>query len=462
LQPSVFVRRSHIKASAEEVFRWHARPGAFERLTPPWEPIEILERSGGIENGRRTVICVRVGPLRRRWVAEHCDYQEGRQFRDVQVAGPLAHWDHLHRIEPDGPQACYLEDRIEYALPLGPLGRLLGGGMVRRKLEKTFAYRHQTMIHDLALQQLSLAATPMNILVSGATGLVGSDLVPLLTTGGHRVTRLKRSPAGPGEAAISWDPEKGTLDPAGLEGIDAVVHLAGESIAAGRWNADRKARILESRVKGTRLLCETLARLDRPPRVLVCASAIGYYGSRGDEVLSEESASGTGFLAEVCREWEKAAEAARQKGIRVVNLRFGMILSPKGGGLAKMLLPFRMGVGGRLGNGRQYVSWITLDDAVGAIYHALATEALQGPVNAVAPQPVTNREFTRTLGRVLWRPTFFPMPGFMARVLFGEMANELLLASTRVEPQKLLAAGYSFRHPDLEGGLRHLLGKPIQ
>ncbi len=297
----------------------------------------------------------------------------------------------------------------------------------------------------------------MNILVSGSTGLIGSALVPALTAGGHRVVRLVRSQPTSGEATVAWDPAAGTIEADKLEGLDAVVHLAGESIAAGRWNEERKQRIRDSRVKGTRLLAETLARLQAKPKVLACASAIGYYGNRGDELLHESSTPGTSFLCEVCKEWEAACHPARQAGIRVVNLRFGVVLSRRGGALAQMLTPFKCGVGGKLGSGRQYMSWIALDDVVGIIQYVLTNDSLHGPVNTVAPGAVTNREFTRTLGRVLWRPTIFPMPAFAARLLFGEMADELLLASTRVQPARLLSAGYPFRFPELEGALRHVL-----
>jgi len=297
----------------------------------------------------------------------------------------------------------------------------------------------------------------MNTLVTGSSGLVGSGLVPSLSADGHRVLRLVRSAPGPGESSAQWDPDRGRLDPACLEGLDAVVHLAGENIASGRWSARKKARIRDSRAGGTRLLCEALSRLSRPPRVLVCASAIGYYGDRGEEILREDSPPGKGFLAEVCQAWESAAEPAARKGIRVVHLRFGAVLSPAGGALAKMLPPFRLGVGGRLGDGRQYLSWVSIDDAVGAIRHALATDSLRGPVNGVAPEPITNQEFTRTLGKVLSRPTLFPMPAFAARLAFGEMADALLLSSSRVEPARLVASAYRFRHPALEPALRDLL-----
>jgi hypothetical protein len=247
------------------------------------------------------------------------------------------------------------------------------------------------------------------------------------------------------------------LNPAELEGFDGVVHLAGESIAAGRWTEKKKRRIRDSRVRGTRLLAESLAGLQNPPRVFVGASAMGYYGDRGEEVLREESAPGTLFLSAVCREWESAAQPLSARGVRVVHARFGLVLGSSGGALAKMLPPFRLGLGGVLGRGDQYMSWISLDDAVGALLHALSTESLSGPVNAASPAPVTNREFTKTLGRVLGRPTIFPLPAWAARLIFGQMAEELLLASARLEPAKLLKTGFTFRHPDLETALRHVL-----
>jgi len=299
----------------------------------------------------------------------------------------------------------------------------------------------------------------MRVAVSGSGGLIGAGVVSALSAAGSEVVRLVRREPVPGERAVRWDPEKGVADPAGLAGLDAVVHLAGENIASGRWNAARKAAIRESRVEGTRLLCDALAALPEPPKALVCASAIGYYGDRGDDLLTEESPAGKGFLPDVCREWEAAAAPAAKKGIRVVNLRIGVVLSPKGGALSRMLPPFRAGVGGVLGSGKQYVSWVALDDLTGIVLHALAREALRGPVNAVAPRPVTNREFTEALGSVLSRPTLFPVPAFALRLAVGEMADALLLASARVAPRRLEETGYRFRFPELNGALRHLLGK---
>ena len=298
----------------------------------------------------------------------------------------------------------------------------------------------------------------MNVAVSGASGLIGAALVSSLEAQGHRAIRLVRRMPRPDEDALRWDPSTGVLTPAGPSVADAVVHLAGDSILGLRWTAEKKRRIRESRTTATRLLVETLTRLTNPPAVLVCASGIGYYGSRGDEVLTEDSRPGPGFLADLARDWEAATATAIARGIRVVNLRLGVVLSARGGALATMLTPFRMGLGGVIGDGAQWMSWIALDDVIGAIRHALTTDALRGPVNTVAPAPVTNADFTRTLGRVLGRPTLIPLPAFAARLALGEMADELALVSQRVMPARLLASGFAFRRPTLEDALRAALG----
>jgi uncharacterized protein (TIGR01777 family) len=297
----------------------------------------------------------------------------------------------------------------------------------------------------------------MIIAITGSSGLVGRALVSALEADGHLVRPVVRRPTQAGLNEIRWDPAGGTIDAAELGNVDAVVHLAGESIAAHRWTSAVKERIRDSRIRGTKLLCDTLASLASKPSVLVSASAVGFYGNRGDDVLTEASPPGAGFLADVCQQWEAATHAARDADIRVVNLRIGVVLSRDGGALAQMLTPFRLGVGGVLGSGRQYMSWIELGDLVRVIQFALAAHALAGPVNATAPAPVTNREFTKTLGRVLGRPTFFPMPAFAARLAFGEMADELLLASARVEPRALINDRFEFLHPKLEPALRHAL-----
>jgi len=295
---------------------------------------------------------------------------------------------------------------------------------------------------------------PAKVLVSGSSGLIGTALLPALRSSDYEVTRLVRGAAS-GNGRIGWDPAR-PLAPESVSGFDAVIHLAGESIV-GRWTEAKKRRILESRVQGTRNLGEALAAAPQRPRLLISASAIGYYGDRGDETLREDSPSGSGFLPEVCREWEAAAEPAAKAGIRTVQMRFGLVLSPSGGALQKMLPPFRMGVGGNMGNGRQWWSWVDIVDLVGAIQHVIKTDTLRGPVNVVAPTPARNADFTRTLASVLSRPAIFPMPAFAARLVFGQMGDELLLASQRVQPARLMASGYVFQKPDLKKSLEDIL-----
>ena len=303
----------------------------------------------------------------------------------------------------------------------------------------------------------------MSIVISGSSGLIGKALVARLVEMDQKVRRMVRKPvasAVEGEGDIHWLPLQETVERRKLEGEDVVVHLAAQNVADGKWTKESKQGIRDTRVQGTKTLCDALAKLSNPPKVLVAASAIGYYGDRGDEQLTEASPPGEGFLAEVAKEWEEATEPARQAGIRVVNLRFGMVLSSSGGALKRMLPIFQRGLGGPLGSGRQYVSWVTMDDAVGAIVHAIRTQSLSGPVNVTAPNPVTNREFTRTLAHVLRKRAMLPVPGFALKMKFGQMAEELLLASCYAVPKKLTDSGYKFQYPELEGGLRHVLRLP--
>ncbi|MCU1268885.1 MAG: hypothetical protein JWN74_179 [Acidobacteriaceae bacterium] len=292
------------------------------------------------------------------------------------------------------------------------------------------------------------------ILISGASGLIGSALVPALESHGHKVTRLARGPTG-NQNEKQWDPMH-EVSPELVSGFDVVIHLSGESVA-GRWTAEKKRRIRESRIVSTSNLSRALAKTERPPRTFLCASAIGYYGNRGDEILTEDSPPGEGFLPEVCREWEATSEPDVRAGIRTVNLRFGIVLSQHGGALMQMLLPFRLGLGGKIGSGRQWYSWSHINDVVSAVMHILQEESLRGPINMTAPNPVINAEFTRALASVLKRPAFFAVPAFAAKLAFGEFAEEGLLASVRVLPKKLLESGFEFRYPELGAALVHLL-----
>jgi uncharacterized protein (TIGR01777 family) len=296
----------------------------------------------------------------------------------------------------------------------------------------------------------------MKILVSGSHGLIGKALIGSLGSGEPEVVRLVRSTPKPGE--VEWHPNQDTMDPDRLEGFEAIINFAGENVAGGRWTEDQKRKIHDSRVNGTHLLSEAMAKLAKRPEVFLCASATGFYGDRDDEVLDEHSDSGGGFLAGVCREWEKATEPAVAAGVRVVNLRFGVILARDGGMLSKLLTPFKMGMGGKVGSGKQMISWVAIDDAISAIKLALNDETFRGPVNVVSPNPVTNEVFTRTLGHVLSRPTALAMPAFAARLAFGEMADEMLLASQYVVPKRLADAGFEFKYPELEGALRKYVG----
>lgn len=460
MKTKTFVKKTHIDAPVDEVFKWHSRQGALERLSPPWDPVLVIERRGGINKRARVVLEMKAGPFPYRWIAEHTDYEENRLFRDRQVRGPFSSWVHTHCFETDGPDASFFEDRIDYALPFYPFGNLIGGLSVNAKLSRIFKYRHATTVQDITLHLSKKdIRRPMKIIMTGASGLLGSVLIPFFTTGGHIVKTLVRRSPVPEKGEAFWDPEKKRLDPAVFNGADAVIHLAGEHIGEGRWTDEKKRRIIESRTKGTSLIAETISRLSSPPSVFICASAIGYYGNRGNKILTEDDPSGDDFISKVCSEWEKSAQAAVDAGIRVAFMRIGVALSPAGGALLRLLLPFRAGFGGKIASGSQYMSWIGIDDVVGAFFHVLAENSISGPVNVVSPNPVTNIEFTKTLGKILSRPAVFSVPAAAINLAFGEMGREVLLSSTRVMPQKLLETGYGFRNPDLTGALSHLLGK---
>jgi len=451
-----YERRCELPVVAAEAFAWHAQPGALERLLPPWQHIAVLGRTGGIEDGDRVVLRLGIGPFAYRYVAEHRNYEECVAFEDVQVKGPFASWTHTHRFEQTVRNHSVLVDKITYVLPAGRIGERFGQRFVERELDRMFAFRHRRTHDDLSAHARYGDREMQRILVSGATGLIGSELTAFLTTGGHQVCALTRHPKSSDQ--IGWSPFDGSIEADKLVGLDAVVHLAGESIM-GRWTSGKKQRIRDSRVHGTHLLAETLARLEDKRQCLVCASATGFYGDRGDEQLTEESSAGRGFLAEVCQEWEQACQPARDAGIRVVNVRIGAVLTPKGGLLGTLLPVFKAGLGGRVADGRQWMSWIAIDDLVDVFHAAIMDESLVGPVNATAPHPVTNSEFTKTLGHVLGRPTLLPVPRLAVKAALGEAGDELALTSTRVLPARLQQQEHAFRFEELEPAMRFLLGK---
>lgn len=456
-----FARRVHVPAPAEALFAWHANDGAFERLTPPWERVEVVHRTGPLAEGMRATMSVNLfGPISKRWVAEHVDVKAPRGFTDRQLTGPFARWEHQHRIEPDGDESAWLEDAIDFEPPLPPLGRV-GMPFVRAKLARMFDYRHEVTLGDLRGQRRLRELTRGEkrcVAISGASGLLGRTLVPYLTTAGHEVRRLvRRAPRTADE--IRFEPEAGILDPSDLAAVDVVIHLAGENVGDGRWSDAKRARILRSRVAGTRLVASALAA-HGVGKTLVSASGVGFYGHRGDEAVSEQSPPGDGFLADVCQRWEAETEPAASAGVRVVNARIGVVIAPHDGALGKLLLPFSLGLGGPLGRGDTWMSWIGLQDAVRALALLAFEPRLEGPVNVVAPQPVQNRDFARTLGRVLRRPAFIPLPRAAVELMLGrERARELLFTSTRAEPTQLQGASFTFQHERLELAMRHVLGR---
>lgn len=453
----VFEKRSTMPVPVGELYAWHARPGAFERLAPPWQRLRVVERRGTIADGDRLVMEYGLGPVKRRWVAVHKDHVEGRGFTDVQEEGPFARWRHEHRFAADGDERSVLEDHVEYELPGPDAAAKAAAGAAERRLRRLFEFRHQRTRDDLVRHAAYRDRPPLRVAITGGSGFVGSALTAFLTTGGHEVLRLTRR-RDPGEGWVHWDPSAGTIDAAALEGVDAVVHLAGTSIAA-LWTPSRRRDILESRRLGTELVARTVAGLEPPPKVVVSASAVGWYGTRGGEDLSEESGPGEGFLAEVCRVWEGALAPAREAGVRVVTTRFGLVFGGAGGLLAAMLPAFRLAAGTRFGSGDQWMSWVAIDDLVGAVHHALREESLSGPVNVTAPEPVTNREFTKTLARVVRRPAVLVAPRAVLERGLGQMAKDLLLTSQRVKPARLTAAGFTWLFPDLEAALRFELGR---
>ena len=467
-----FVQRLTVPCSASALYQWHASGGAFQRLAPPWEHIRVRSWEGGeatqgmpqaqqfgdISTGATVTIQTRIGPIPATMVAKHTDHAADSHFVDEMIKGPFARWRHEHRFIPDGEQAI-LEDSIDYALPAGALGQALGGRFAQRQLEQLFAFRHRRTLQDLLRHQQFADRPRMTIAVTGASGFVGRQLVAFLRGGGHRVRAMVRRAPEPGSDQIAWRPAEGFVDRAALEGVDAIIHLAGESIL-GRWTAAKKARILQSRVQGTRAIAEAAAALQKKPAVLISTSAVGIYGDQGDTLLPEDAdKDGDGFLADVCRQWEAAAQPARDAGIRVVHPRLGVVLSGGGGALSTMLPAFSLGLGGPIGSGKQWMSWIGLDDLVGIYHHALFTDTLQGAVNAVAPGAVTSRDYGRALGAVLRRPAFMPLPTPAVRLIMGQMGEEMLLFSIRASSQKLQDSQFSFLHQGLDGVLRAELGR---
>ncbi|GGC57652.1 TIGR01777 family oxidoreductase [Hoyosella rhizosphaerae] len=433
----------------DSVFAWHGRPGAFRRLVPPWQPMKLVSEASSLSDG--TAVLGLPGGLR--WIAKHDPeaYDPPYRFADelsrdgaASIPANLAvSWRHTHTFSSAGTGLTKIVDRVETTVP-------------EFALRSTFQYRER-QLHDDFARHREYPGVTRTIAITGASGLVGTALSAFLSTGGHRVIRLVRGESnGPDER--TWDPQNPSKDL--FDDVDAVIHLAGSSIA-GRFTEEHKQKILDSRIGPTRLLATCAAQASNGPEVFVSASAVGFYGSdRGDEVLNEDASPGDGFLADVVAQWEDATQPARESGLRVVNVRTGIVQSPNGGTLQMLRPLFSAGLGGKLGSGRQWLSWIDLDDLVDIYHRAVLNTTISGPVNAVAPLPVRNIEYTKALGAVLRRPTILPVPSFGPKLLLGkEGTEELAMASQNVLPYKLLDGGHNFRRPSIVECLRHQFGK---
>lgn len=420
--------------------------------------------AGALENDDETIFKVGIGPIRQTWVAKHHSVIPGETFADRMMRGPFGAWNHVHRFDSTGAGKTTIYDDVEYKLPLHFLTGWSAGLTVLPRMRQMFKYRSTRVDSDIKQIQATANQPRQKVLVSGSTGMIGLQLCAFLETAGHDVYRLLRPktklPADVNsEKVIRWNDLTGDVLEGDMNGFDSVIHLAGAGIGDKRWSKKRKQLIRDSRVIPTENLSRVLASLDKPPKTLLSGSAIGFYGDRGSEVLDEKSKSGSDFLAEICSEWEEASSQAKDAGIRVVNLRTGIVVSPLGGALSKLLLPAKMGGGGPVGGGKQIQSWISLDDEIFAIHHLMMTESCTGPYNLTSPNPVPQKKFAKILGRVIRRPAFMPLPGFMIRIMFGEMGKKLVLEGQHVEPSRLLESGFEFTYNDLESCLRNCLGR---
>jgi len=400
---------------------------------------------------------LRQGPIRIKWEAHHVEEIPGVMFRDIQHKGPFAHFHHTHSFFDTDPGSL-LEDKIEFALPADRFLPSMAHEHVRSMLTRIFTHREHVLREDLRLHG-RYSRKPLRLLISGASGVLGKVLVPLLTTGGHEVWTLVRRQPQPGTREIFWDPWNGILKASDLPELDGVIHLAGEYIGVGRWTEGKKRKVVESRRRGTWLLAKTITRLPKLPSVLLSASAIGYYGDCGSRIVDENAPGGDDFISEVCRAWEWGTTPAAEAGIRTVLMRLGVALTPRGGALQRLLMTDPFFIVKQFGDGNQYISWMSIDDMVAAMLHCLVTPDLAGPVNIAAPQPATNREMLATLAQVAGRPLALPIPPSLLKMLYGQMASEVVLSGCRVSTKKLVDSGFTFRHPTLASALTVLLGK---
>jgi uncharacterized protein len=462
-----FEYASAIDSDVQSLFEYHANPGALNRLIPPWENITIQQRSDSLIVASEVILKNSLFGLPVTWRARHTELNPPESFQDIQLSGPFKTWIHDHHFQSDGTGRSTLQDRIRFEMKFGLIGTV-ASPMVLAKLKAMFAYRHRTTQADLCLQNFLKPFTsnrPLRIGVTGSTGMIGHRLVDLISVLGHRAVRilrptsLDRAQDFPISAtAVVWQPGRGFSDNATMQDLDAVIHLAGMGIASGRWTAASKQSIRASRIEGTKQLVGDLCNLGTPPKAFVCASGVGFYGDRSADILDESESAGGDFLAKLAVDWESAASGFERSGNRVVIGRLGIALHPRQGALSKLLLPFRIGLGGPIGSGRQYWSWIDIDDAAAGFLYLAANPKCIGVYNLVAPEQTDNRTFSKTLASVLFRPSLLPAPSFALRILLGEMADAMLLSSTRAHCKRLVDEGFPFRSPSLKDCLRHVLG----
>lgn len=450
-----FKQTSTFPVKVQTCFKWHEQPGALERCIPPWERVQVIGRTGSIQPGGTVHLIIRPGGIPLHWISHHIDYEKNVSFTDMQFKGPFKSFIHTHRFYQEREEnRSTLVDDITYALPGGKLGNLFQR-TIHQQLEQSFRYRHHMLHHDLATHQLA-PTTPLTLLISGASGSIGRNLVPFFTTGGHRVIKLVRSPpSGPDE--LYWNPEKNDLDLSSIDHIDGVINLSGENIGDSRWTDSKKKRIIDSRIQTTRLLVQKMVERSQKPRVFLSSSAIGYYGNRNMDEMNESSTKGSDFISEVCDLWEQEALKAADV-MRVVTLRIGVVLTPKGGALQRLLTPARFGLGGPLGHGKQIISWISMNDLIYSFHHCLFHDEIHGPINLTGPNPVSNRTLAEVLGRKLKRPTLLPVPAKLLTMVYGEMGKEIPLASTLARPDRLRETGFRFTHATLDTALNYLIG----
>lgn len=464
----VFVKQSKIDSPVEDVFSYHLHSGSLTRLIPPWSIFRVLQESDQLKNESLAILQLKIGPIKIKWISQHQGYIENVQFQDEMKHGPFQKWLHTHSFWPDPDGKCLMQDRIQYSIfPI-----LNNFAFVNKRLQnylnRFFEYRHELLKNDFKLSRQISQYKNKKVLVSGSSGLIGSALIPLLkTVGNHDVIRMIRptSLSFPltgsvlnNSDKITWDPSVESIDLRSMEGFDTIIHLGGSNIL-GRWTKSRKQVIRKSRLQSTKLICESILRLQKPPSTFICASAIGYYGNRGEEILTEDSVAGSGYLADLCEDWEDLSKPLISEGIRVIHLRFGLVLTPQGGLLSKLVIPSLLRTALKIKDENPFLSWISIEDAIRIILFAMSHNKIAGPINVVSPKPVRMVEFVKAVSTVFKVKFTLALNKNLVKLAIGEALNEVILSSSFVLPKKISSFGYLYVNSDLEQCLHSLLGR---